>query len=168
MWRGICCGTPRSRRDECRYLWKLSSLWTLLSGAELADVDPQLNRAAHTDTKDVICKMYNSVSGKCLFYKLIRLRRIIWIAQTLWGSDTNTEIYKQSLLTQPPTRKPFVWDHTADMLCQWSLTHTHTLTLKHCGWINPWLQSGNTSAWGRITFGSKCQRAHTHTHTHTL
>lgn len=47
---------------------------------------------------------------------------------SLWGSDTNSAIYKQSLLTQPPTHKPFVWDHTADMLCQWALKHTHRST----------------------------------------
>lgn len=30
-----------------------------------------------------------------------------------------------------PLNKPLVWDHTADMLCQWSLTHRHTLTPTH-------------------------------------
>lgn len=69
-------------------------------------------------------------------------QRIMWSGSLKlgWGSDTNTVIYKQPLLTQPPTHKPFVWDHTADMLCQWSERHTrkHTCkhTRKHCVWIN--------------------------------
>lgn len=78
-------------------------------------------------------------------------------------------MYKQSLLTQPPTRKPFVWDHTADMLCQWSHTRTHSG--KKARRLNePWLHSGNMSAGGRITYQSECQhthpRAHTHANTH--
>lgn len=137
MWRGICWGTPRSRRDECRYLWKLSSLWTLLSGADLPEVDPQPSRAtrAHTHTHTNIQKMFylNDVTmllGWCLLYRFVRLGGAFGL-HALCGDLTVTARYTNSRCWHSRPLISLSSGIAGQTCCVSGLSNTHAPTRTH-------------------------------------